>query len=112
MMALVMLLGFIALVALPSLLWLYALADAVINRFSRFSTKAVWILVLFFFPPLGTVLYFLIGRSQRRTRQPVGRVVIFSLLIMFIMMVASFFYYSRGHFSASPQSPNNYQIQI
>ena len=114
-MALLMFFGFLALVALPSILWLYALADATINSFRYFSTKIIWILVLCFFPPLGTVLYFLIGRSQRRTSYPVGRFVMSCIMIVFFVMVLWYLFYSWGNFSFTPlrqQVPQQYQIQV
>ena len=64
-MATLMLIGFIAFIALPSMLWLYALADVARNAFQYFTTKIIWLIILCLFPPLGTILYFLIGRSQQ-----------------------------------------------
>jgi hypothetical protein len=90
-MAILMLIGFIALIALPSVLWLYALADVIINSFREFFVKVIWLLALCFFPPVGTVLYYLIGRNQRRTRYPVGRVVLVCILIFPIVMTAAYY---------------------
>ena len=90
-MAMLMLMGFIALIALPSVIWLYALADVAINAFRAFSTKIIWMLVLCFFPPIGTVLYFLIGRSQRRTYYPVGRFVLICILIFPIVITIAYY---------------------
>ena len=89
-MALFFLLGFIAIIELPSVLWLYALADVIINEFRSLVIKFVWALFLCFFPPLGTLLYFLIGRSQRVTRYPVGRVVVITILIVPVAMVIAY----------------------
>jgi choline-glycine betaine transporter len=69
-MALIIFMGFIALIALPSIIWLYALADVIRNDFKQITTKIVWIINLCVFPPLGTILYFLIGRNQRITSRP------------------------------------------
>ena len=75
-MALLFLTGFIAIIALPSVLWLYALADVIINDFRSLITKFVWMLFLCFFPPLGTLLYFLSknhlvpGRQSRGDLHP------------------------------------------
>ena len=80
-MTLIMLLVVVAVITLPSIVRLYALADAIINNFKTFSIKIIWILALCFFPPVGTVLYYLIGRSQRRTYYPVGRFVLICILI-------------------------------
>ena len=87
-MALLFLIGFIVIIALPSVLWLYALADVIINEFRSLITKFVWALFLCFFPPLGTLLYFLIGRSQRITYYPVGRVVVICILLVPVVMGA------------------------
>jgi hypothetical protein len=111
-MAVIMLIGFIALIALPSVLWLYALADVIINSFREFITKIIWILVLCFFPPLGTVLYFLIGRNQRTTYYPVGRVIIISILVIPIVMIIAYFLYSIEHMTFIPEPPKSMQIQI
>jgi len=111
-MAFLMLIGFIALIALPSLLWLYALADTILNRFSEFFVKIIWILVLCTFPPLGTVLYFLIGRNQRTTYYPVGRVIILSILVIPMLMIAAYLLYSMGHVTFIPEPPKSMQIQI
>ncbi len=90
-MTLIMLLMVIALITLPSIVWLYALADVVINAFRTFGIKIIWLLVLCFFPPIGTVLYFLIGRSQRRTYYPVGRFVLICILILPIVMTMTYY---------------------
>jgi Phospholipase_D-nuclease N-terminal len=109
-MALIMFLGFIALIALPSVLWLYALADAIINDFGSLFTKIVWLAALCFFPPLGTILYFLVGRSQRITNYPVGRVVILGLFILPAVLIAAYILYSLGHVSFIPQPPAGIRI--
>jgi len=109
-MAIIMLIGFIALFALPSVIWLYALADIIRNDFQYFSTKIVWILVICVFPPLGTLLYYLIGRSQRITYFPVGRVVIFCIFIVPLLMIAAYFLFSLGHLTFLPEPPKTIQI--
>jgi len=86
-----MLLAVVALITLPSILWLYALADATINNFKTFGIKIIWILALCFFPPVGTVLYYLIGRNQRRTYYPVGRVVLVCILIFPVIMTIAYY---------------------
>lgn len=110
MMALMMLAGFIALIALPSVLWLYAMADVVRNRFQQVSTKIVWMVVLCLFPPLGTLLYFLVGRSQRTTRYPVGGLVLACILIIPLLMVAAYLLYALGHLTFVPEPPQSIQI--
>jgi hypothetical protein len=108
--ALILLMGFITLIALPSFLWLYALADVIRNDFQQFSTKIVWGVVLCLFPPLGTILYFLIGRSQRVTFYPVGKLVFFFLFIVPVVMIIAYFLYLFGHFTFFPEPPKSIQI--
>jgi cell shape-determining protein MreD len=86
-----MLLVVLAVITLPSIIWLYALADATINTFRSFTTKIIWILALCCFPPLGTLLYYLIGRSQRRSFYPVGRFVLICILIFPIVMTIAYY---------------------
>ena len=112
-MTLIMLLVVIALITLPSIIWLYALADATINAFQTFGIKIIWILVLCFFPPIGTVLYYLIGRSQRRTYYPVGRLVLIFILILPIIATIAFYLQSPepNTYIEQPSSPSK-TIQI
>jgi hypothetical protein len=46
------------------LLWIIALADILRSEFKG-NDKVVWVVVVIFFPFLGSILYFLIGRSQK-----------------------------------------------
>ncbi len=48
----------------PLVLWLVALIDILRNEFTG-SNKLIWLLVVTFFPLIGAVLYYLIGRSQK-----------------------------------------------
>jgi len=108
--AIIMLIGFIALIALPSVLWLYALADAISNDFQYFSTKIVWIIVLCIFPPFGTILYYLIGRNQRITFYPVGRLVFFCIFVIPVLLIIIYILFSLGHLTFFPEPPNSIQI--
>lgn len=45
-------------------LYIYILIDIIKHEFTGYN-KIIWILVLFFFPILGAVLYLIFGRSQR-----------------------------------------------
>jgi len=90
-MTLLMLIMVLAVITLPSIIWLYALADATINNFKTFGIKIIWILALCFFPPVGTVLYYLIGRNQRRTYYPVGKFVLVCILIFPIVMTIAYY---------------------
>lgn len=109
-MAILMLICFIGVIALPSVLWLYALADSVRNDFDPLYAKIVWIVVLCSLPPLGTLLYFLVGRSQRTTTYPVGRIVAFCIFGIPLLMVVAYFLYSLGHLTFLPDPPDTIQI--
>jgi hypothetical protein len=45
-------------------LWIIALVDILRSEFEG-NDKVVWVLVVVFFPFLGSILYFLIGRSRK-----------------------------------------------
>jgi heme/copper-type cytochrome/quinol oxidase subunit 4 len=104
-MTLLMLLLVLAVITLPSIIWLYALADATVNTFKTFSVKIIWILALCFFPPVGTLLYYLIGRNQRRTYYPVGRLVLICIIIFPIVMTIAYYLQSPVPNSYMEPSP-------
>ena len=113
-MTLLMLLLVLAVITLPSIIWLYALADATVNTFKTFSVKIIWILALCFFPPVGTLLYYLIGRNQRRTYYPVGRLVLICIIIFPIVMTVAYYLQSpepRDYMEPSSPAPSK-TIQI
>jgi hypothetical protein len=109
-MAFIILMGFMAFIALPSVIWLYALADVIRNDFQNITTKIVWFIVICFFPPLGTILYFLVGRNQRTTNSPVGRLVVFCIFIIPVLLVVAYFLFSLGHLTFLPQPPGTIRI--
>jgi Ni,Fe-hydrogenase I cytochrome b subunit len=109
-MAFIILIGFIALIALPSVIWLYALADVIRNDFKHISTKIVWVINLCFIPPLGTILYFLIGRNQRITYHPVGKLVVFCMFIIPVLMIVAYFLFLLGHLPYLPEPPETIRI--
>ncbi|MBT0664709.1 PLDc N-terminal domain-containing protein [Geobacter pelophilus] len=109
-MASFMFISFIVFIALPSVLWLYALADVIINEFQYFSTKAAWLVVLCFFPPIGTILYFLVGRSQRLTIKPVGKVVVFIIIMLPALMILGYLLFILGQFTLFPTPPETIRI--
>jgi hypothetical protein len=109
-MAIVILLGFIALIALPSVIWVYALADIIRNDFKHIETKIVWIINLCVFPPLGTLLYFLIGRNQRTTNYPIGRFVVLFYFIIPVLLILAYFLFSLGHLTFLPEPPETIRI--
>jgi len=45
-------------------LWIIALIDILRSNFQG-NNKLVWVLVVIFFPFLGSILYFIIGRSRK-----------------------------------------------
>jgi len=45
--------------------WIMALHDVIKNDFSTSRHKSVWILLLVFVPPIGLVLYWVVGVNQR-----------------------------------------------
>jgi uncharacterized membrane protein YhaH (DUF805 family) len=45
--------------------WVMALHDVIRNDFSSSRQKSVWILLLVFVPPIGLVLYWVVGVNQR-----------------------------------------------
>ena len=54
----------IALVLLPSILWLVELIDVVRRRFPDPATKIVWVLVVIFTHFVGALVYYFVGRKQ------------------------------------------------
>jgi hypothetical protein len=51
--------------ALPGILWLWAIIDVLKSDFKDSINKLIWIIVIAFIPFLGAILYLLIGRSQK-----------------------------------------------
>ncbi len=110
LMALIMLLGFISLIVLPTVAWLYALVDVIRNDFKHFATKIVWLINLCICPPLGALLYFLIGRHQRTTRYPVGGLVVSCMFIIPILMIIAYLLFSSGHLNFIREPPEIIRI--
>lgn len=48
----------------PVILWVIALVDCLRSNFEK-EGKILWILVIVFLPILGSLLYLMIGRSQK-----------------------------------------------
>ena len=55
----------VILLALGSVLWLWALVDCLRNEPSEGNDKIIWILVILFGNAIGAVLYLLIRRPKR-----------------------------------------------
>lgn len=47
------------------ILWLWALVDIITSKFKENLMQIVWLLVVFFLPFIGVVLYLLIGKSMK-----------------------------------------------
>jgi len=52
-------------ILLPSILWIIALIDILKSDFRDTNGKIIWALVVIFLPVIGSILYFLIGKSQK-----------------------------------------------
>lgn len=62
----VIILIFLVIILTPTVfLPIYVLLDILRSEFRKDNDKIIWLLVVFFIPILGCVLYFLIGRNQK-----------------------------------------------
>lgn len=52
-------------ILLPSIFWIIALIDILKSDFRDTNGKIIWALVVIFLPIIGSILYFLIGKSQK-----------------------------------------------
>ena len=52
-------------ILLPSVFWIIALIDILKSDFRDTNGKIIWVLVVIFLPVIGSILYFLIGKSQK-----------------------------------------------
>lgn len=52
-------------ILLPSVFWIIALIDILKSDFRDTNDKIIWALVVIFLPVIGSILYFLIGKSQK-----------------------------------------------
>ena len=56
---------FMLLILLPVIgLWIAAIASIVRNRFQNRSDKTLWLIIVIFFPLIGSLLYFVLGTKQ------------------------------------------------
>lgn len=46
-------------------LWLWALVDIITSKFQETLMQIIWLLVVFFLPFIGVILYLLIGKSMK-----------------------------------------------
>lgn len=51
-------------------LWIWALIDIITSRFNEDLMQVVWLLVVFFLPFVGVIIYLLVGRSMKRALRP------------------------------------------
>ena len=51
-------------VLLPTILWIVALVDILRSEFQGYN-KLIWVVVVIFLPIVGSILYFIIGKSQK-----------------------------------------------
>ncbi|ADR33713.1 putative integral membrane protein [Sulfuricurvum kujiense DSM 16994] len=47
-------------------IWIWAMIDIITSKFKEDLMQIVWLLVVFFLPFLGVLLYLLIGRTMKR----------------------------------------------
>lgn len=52
---------------IPFIIVLWALVDILRNEFDPQQNKIIWVLVVVLLPVMGSILYFFIGRSQKRS---------------------------------------------
>ena len=52
-------------ILLPSIFWIIALIDILKSDFRDTNGKIIWALVVILLPVIGSILYFLIGKSQK-----------------------------------------------
>lgn len=58
---------FYAMIVGVFILWLWALIDILISKFQNNLMQIVWLLVVFFLPFIGVILYLLMGRSMKQS---------------------------------------------
>jgi uncharacterized membrane protein len=46
-------------------LWIWALVDIINSQFTDIVVKALWLLLVFFIPLLGFILYIILGKSMK-----------------------------------------------
>lgn len=61
--------GILFLLLSPYIINIVALVDILRHEFDPHQNKLVWLLVTLFLPLIGGVLYFLIGRKSRLTKE-------------------------------------------
>lgn len=60
----------IILFTLTAILWVWALVDIISSRFEDAATTLLWLVVIFLFPIMGSLVYFQFGKnSSAKTRR-------------------------------------------
>lgn len=54
------------------ILWIWALVDIIASKFENSLFQVVWLLVVFFLPFIGVVLYLLVGKSMKKVDNNTG----------------------------------------
>ena len=54
------------------ILWLWALVDIISSKFQESLMQVIWLLVVFFLPFLGVILYLLFGREMKKATDVVA----------------------------------------
>ena len=105
MLTTIFLMAIVTVLVLPSVLWLYALVDVVINEFYNLGIKVAWLLLLICFPPIATICYFLFGRDKRRTKLRAGKLVMLLIIIIPLIIIIAVYYNYIANFSLHPDMP-------
>jgi len=53
----------IILTVLTAVLWIWAFVDIILSRFENSAMKLLWIILIFIFPILGSIIYFQFGKK-------------------------------------------------
>ncbi|GAM09391.1 hypothetical protein OR1_01669 [Geobacter sp. OR-1] len=110
MLTTVFLMTIVSILVLPACLWLYALVDVAMNEFANLGIKMAWLLLLIFFPPVATIIYFLLGRGQRVTSYQVGKTVMIIILLIPVLLIIAFYLLYFGNFGFHPDIPETIRI--
>lgn len=57
--------AFLIILAIPFLIWIWALIDIIRHDFKPEVNKIIWLLLVAFLPVVGFLLYIFMGRKQR-----------------------------------------------
>jgi len=81
----------ITILLLPAAIWLYALVDVLINEYYNLGIKLTWLVLLCSFPPIATIFYYLIGRSQRSTFRKAGKPMLLVILLLPVIAIIAIY---------------------